>query len=451
MKMTSHRFFGGSAAATRYALLVMLTATAAAHAAAQAAQAAQAVVKVELRHVNGDAATWQLVRDGKPCFVQGAGGSDSLKLLAECGGNSIRTWGADNLAGKLDEAHRLGLSVTVGIWLGHERHGFNYGDPKQVEEQFQRAAAAIEKHKDHPAVLMWGIGNEMEGFGDGDNPLIWSAVEAIAKHAKEVDPNHPTMTVVAEIGGKRVEAIHKLCPSIDVVGINSYGGGPTVAKRYREARGTKPFVLTEFGPNGFWESPKTSWGAPIELTSTAKGHVYRKTYEQSVLAERDKLSLGAYAFLWGQKQEATPTWCGMLLKDGSRTEAADVMRQLWTGKPPPNRCPQITSLKLNGEDQVRGGSVVTATLDAADPDVGDASDAVKVKWELREEPSKPTAGGDPQQTPPTVAGTIERGDARGADVRLPTKPGPYRLFVSVHDDHGGAAVANVPILVKPQE
>jgi hypothetical protein len=33
-------------------------------------------------------------------------------------------------------------------------------------------------------------------------------------------------------------------------------------------------------------------------------------------------------------------------------------------------------------------------------------------------------------------------------VRLPSKPGGYRIFAFVHDDHGGAAVANVPLLVK---
>jgi hypothetical protein len=424
------------AAAAWYALLVMLA----------SAPAGAQPVPVELRHVNGDANAWQLVRDGKPYFINGVGGQDSLELLVDCGGNSIRTWGADNLGAKLDEAKRLGLTVTVGIWLGHERHGFNYNDAKQVAEQHERARAAIEKYKSHPAVLMWGIGNEMEGFGDGGNEKIWSAVEAIAKTAKQLDPNHPTMTVVAEIGGQRVPAIHKHCPSIDVIGINSYGGGPTVARRYREAGGKKPFVLTEFGPNGFWESGKTSWGAPLEPTSTAKAASYRKTYEGSILAEREKLCLGGYAFLWGQKQEATPTWFGMLLKDGSRTEAVDAMRQLWTGKPPPNRCPQITSLKLTGEDQQPPGGRVSAALASTDSD----GDELKVTWELREEPAEPTAGGDAQKTPPTHPDAIQRGDQRGVEVRLPQQPGAYRLFAFVHDPHGGAAVANVPILVKPQ-
>ena len=50
---------------------------------------------------------------------------------------------------------------------------------------------------------MWGIGNEMEGFDAGDNPKIWQYVQDIALMIKNIDPHHPTMTVIAEIGGNK--------------------------------------------------------------------------------------------------------------------------------------------------------------------------------------------------------------------------------------------------------
>ena len=43
------------------------------------------------------------------------------------------------------------------------------------------------------------------------------------------------------------------------------------------------------------------------------------------------LCLGTYAFKWGHKQEATPTWFGMFLPDGRRTPAIDTMTELWSG------------------------------------------------------------------------------------------------------------------------
>ena len=49
--------------------------------------------------------------------------------------------------------------------------------------------------------------------------------------AKKLDPNHPTMTVLSEIGGDRVKNVHRLCPDVDIVGINSYAGAVTLPKR----------------------------------------------------------------------------------------------------------------------------------------------------------------------------------------------------------------------------
>ena len=40
------------------------------------------------------------------------------------------------------------------------------------------------------------------------------------------------------------------------------------------------------------------------------------------------------------------------------------------------------------------------------------------------------------------------GDAHGAEIVAPKAGGIYRLFAYVHDNHGGAAVANIPLLVR---
>ncbi len=255
------------------------------------------------------------------------------------------------------------MSVTVGIWLGHERHGFRYDNPEMVAAQFEKAKAAFQKYKDHPAVLMWGIGNEMEG--DGKNEAIFVAVNNIAKMAKEVDPNHPTMTVISEFGdkGDKVKNIHRLCPDIDVIGVNS-GGGPSVAERYKQFGATKPFILTEFGPNGAWETARTTFKAPIEPTSTQKAAAYRAVYEKSVLGAKGTC-IGSYAFVWGSKMEATATWFGMVLPDGTRLASAETMSELWTGKPPANRVPIIHSIAFEGAD--RGKKATTSRSSSQPP------------------------------------------------------------------------------------
>ena len=385
---------------------------------------------------------WRMTRGGEPFVIQGVGGDQRLEALKAAGGNSIRTWSAEKLKPILDEAHRLGLTVTVGLWLGHERHGFNYNDADQVAAQVEAVRRAITQFKDHPAVLMWALGNEMEGNADGDNAAIWSAINNLAVLAKQLDPQHPTMTVIAEIGGQRVKNIHRLCPDVDVVGINSYGGGATIPKRYREAGGTKPYVLTEFGPPGMWETKKNDWGVALEPTSTEKATSYRATYAANVVGAKEQC-LGSYAFVWGQKQEATATWFGMLLPDGSRTEAVDVLSELWTGRPPANRCPSIKSLTLTGPAKVEPLATIKASLDATDPE----RDQLAVEWVLQAEQTVFSEGGDAVAVPPTFPAAIVKSSVTSVEVKLPADGGGYRLFAFVRDGQGGAAVANVPLFV----
>jgi hypothetical protein len=397
-------------------------------------------IPVELRQTENG---WQLLRGGEPYFIRGAGGQHSLQQLVAAGGNSVRTWGGDDIGPILDEAHSLGLSVTVGIWLGHERHGFDYRDETQVAEQLQRARNMVLKFKDHPAVLLWGIGNEMEGFEAGDDPVIWAAVNDVAAMVKKLDPAHPTMTVTAEIGGGRIECLHKHSPAIDIHGINSYGGAPSLAERLEAGGATKPYVVTEFGPPGSWEVAKTPWGAPIELTSTQKAASYRYAYEHAVANESGR-ALGSYAFTWGFKMEATATWFGMFLADGSRLGAVDAMTELWSGSAPGNVAPTVKPLTIDTESEVDPGDIISVRAVVADPEGG----PITAKWFLRPESGDYLTGGDFRANMPDIENAILAGRLDGARVRMPTDPGAYRLFFYAFDEAGNAATANIPLLVK---
>ena len=361
------------------------------------------------------------------------------------GGNSIRTWGTDDIGPLLDKADSLGLTVTVGFWMGQEQQGFDYSDPRQVARQYEQARQAILRWKDHPAVLAWGLGNEMEGFKEGDNPAVWAAVDSLAVLAHRLDPDHPTMTVMAELGGKRVESVHRYCPNVDIVGINSYGGASSIPERYRKAGGAKPYVVCEYGAPGTWEIGRNGWGAVEEWPSTEKAGFYRRTFD--ALTADSGLCLGSYAFLWGWKPEATPTWYGILLPDGSRLAAADALAEAWSGRPPANRCPAIESLSLEGPGEVAPGARVRAVLKASDPE----GDPLAATWVLTRDASLYESGGVDQPELPSFPRAIVRADAAGAELRMPAGGGRYRLFVYLRDGHDGAATANVPLLVQGPE
>lgn len=406
------------------------------------AQASPTIVKVVK---NGDG--FQLLRDGKPYLIRGVGfgvkdEEKGLKLLKEAGGNAIRTWGAENVTPLLDKAHAQGISVTIGIWLGHEQHGFKYDDPAQVSKQFEQARAFVRQYRDHPALLMWGIGNEMEGRGD--NARIWQAVNDIAKMVKQEDPNHPTMTVIAEVGGPKIPMLLKHCPDIDVLGVNSYAGLASMPRRLKEAGWTRPYVVTEFGPFGPWEVGKTSWNAPLEATSTEKAEVYRKNYTDSIAGQKG-WCLGSFAFLWGNKQEATATWFGMLLPDNTLLESVDVMTLAWTGKPPKNRAPQITLLDSEAKGkEVAPGARLVANVTASDPD----NDPLSIVWAVRSENTERRQGGDTERDPSEHPDAVRVPDGKRLVFEAPPKPGPYRVFVTVYDGRGRAATANFPFFVK---
>ncbi len=397
-------------------------------------------IPVELKKT---AQGWQLLRDSEPYFIKGAGGNASMEALAAAGANSIRTWSGDDIGERLDAAHDLGLSVTVGIWLGHERHGFDYSDEAQVRAQLEHARDIVERYKDHPAVLMWGIGNEMEGFEEGDDPVIWKAVNDVAAMVKELDPNHPTMTVTAFVHGGRIEYLHRKSPAIDVHGVNAYGGAVVVPEFLRDGGATKPFGLTEFGPVGPWEMQKTEWGAPYEQTSTEKAAFYKRAYEEGVTSASGR-ALGSYAFVWGHKMEATETWFGMFLNDGSRLAAVDVMTELWSGEPPDDLAPEIEPLVVEGPTGVSPGDIVRVGAAVSDPE----GEPLRVRWVLRAESGDYMTGGDFRPAIPDIEGSIIESGVDGAVLRMPEEPGPYRLFLYAYDAAGNAATANVPLLVK---
>jgi len=389
---------------------------------------------------------FQLYLNDEPYFIKGAGGQDRLDSLVNFGGNSIRTWGHDNAQEILDEAQRHGLTVTVGLWVQHERHGFNYDDEEAVQRQLEVFREVVRKHKDHPALLMWGVGNEMEL--NASNMKVWDAVNDIAEMIKEEDPNHPTLTAVAEIGPDKIREINNRVPAIDVLGINSYAGLNSIPERVREFGWEKPYVVTEWGPNGHWEVGRTEWNAPLEPTSAEKAALYEGRYDQVIEGDSERC-LGSYVFLWGQKQERTPTWYGLFLDTGEKTETADLMAYKWSGKWPSNRTPNVTSITmegLSGRQNVRvsAGSVGEAKVDAADPD----GDDLEFDWYVLKESTSTASGGDAEYRPDQMEGLlITVGDDGSLVFDIPDEPGAYRLFANVLDDNGNGGTANIPFYV----
>ena len=271
---------------------------------------------------------FELLKNGVPYYIKGAGAKDHFDLLVKSGANSIRVWSTNNKA-FLDSAHHYGLTVTLGLHVRPERSGMDYNDEYAVKGQIEYLKNEVLKYKDHPALLVWGIGNEVDL--KYSNFKVWETIEILAKFIKEVDPNHPTMTVIAGVDPSKAFHIKKYCPSVDILGLNVYGSIENAGANLRKFNWDKPYIVSEWGVNGPFEAKKTSWKAKIEPPNGVKADQRKRRYIE--LIEKDKeRCLGSYCFLWGQKQESTATWHGMFLSNGNPTEAVDVMQYCWTGE-----------------------------------------------------------------------------------------------------------------------
>jgi hypothetical protein len=393
-----------------------------------------------------------LQREGQPFFIRGVGGATELEDLAKIGGNSFRTWGAEQLAetrvgddgverSLLDHAHRLGLTVAAGYWLGHPRHGFDYTDAEAVRAQLQRVRRFVEQYKNHPAILVWGIGNEVEIEG-ADYEQVFKAINDAAKLVKSIDDAHPTMTVISEASPDKIKAFMRWCPDIDILGINSYGGLSTLGDRLREIGLDRPWIATEYGLLGHWEVSKAPWGAEYEMTSTEKASFLEQSYAGSITSACG--CLGGYAFFWGSKQECTATWYGMLLPDGTPLQSVEVLHEQWGGRPD-NRAPRVIGQIRSQVDPaaVTPGASMRVTVEARDPD----GDDLTYEWVLRRESTDRRKGGDLEAAPAELNPAFREPNPGTAKFAAPKNPGAYRLFVTIRDGTW-AATANVPFYVK---
>lgn len=396
------------------------------------AQAAHAAIPVRVGATG-------LVRDGKPYFVKGAGGSGSLEQLAARGANSIRTWDTNGLAATLDHAGKLGLTVSAGIWLEPECSWFSYRNPVHCDKQAERVCKQVILHRDHPALLAWGLGNEVEG--DGSNADFWRQLDRLAKMVKELDPAHPTFTAVAGANQAKVEGLMKHTPHLDYLGINTYGAVGTLRRQLGELGWKRPWMLTEWGPRGFWESPKTRFGAPLEQTSSEKADMIRRVYQTAVFP--DGGCLGSYVFVWGWKYEATATWFGIFTHEGESTAVADALQDVWSGTRPANHAPAIQKLAGVPKTSLTAGATFEAGAPATDPD----GDPLVWHWAVLPESKIHNASKRPPMPKPASGAVVSAAGDR-VTVKAPAKPGVYRLHAWVKDGKGHAATANMPFEVR---
>ena len=208
-----------------------------------------------------------------------------LPIISNLGFNTIRTWARISSRAFLDECAANGIYVIMGYPLNNSLDLSIIENRISLMDDF---SSYVDTYKDHPAVLMWAVGNEDNYHYMGDGQVLigedralspfYTMVNEMARAAYETEgPSyHPvmfpngdryyigrdsffvTITVTDADGQREEEYMRKVRASdtsmnyLDIWGANVYRG-PSFGTFFSEykARSDKPLIITEYGTDSF--------------------------------------------------------------------------------------------------------------------------------------------------------------------------------------------------------
>ena len=310
-------------------------------------------------------------------------GTNYLAMAKELGATTVRTWGIDQISKEyLDEAEKQGLRVNVGAWFSWCNPpgrpvdaSYVSNDSKYVEKREREKMMllnAVKAYKDHPAVLMWTIGNETIYFSNDKNEkaAFCKFIKEIIKEIKTIDPHHPVSYVCSGGWGllEELEYLQKYVPELDIIGVNQfcpYAGMDFVQGIWEWKKIDKPYYMGEFGPIGPWTSPKDIFGEPVDDDDLYKAKYY-DLYLYQIQMRQKKDCLGGYAYLLGTGTQDTLTWWNINYKRFKK-QSFQRIQYYYTGNAPKNFAPRITQLYMDRRI-VKPGEKITVMINGADRD-----------------------------------------------------------------------------------
>jgi hypothetical protein len=189
-----------------------------------------------------------------------------MPMVAELGVNTIRTyhaslwedqWGTiydcrDWMDNVLPAAEANGLMVIVGAWP-NTNPGADWNNASHRQTWTDIWQDMVNRFKDHPAVLMWGLGNEQIHTLPADQKqafMDW--MEQMIQWTHANDPNHPVFYPDYETFA--AELVRDNLPSLDIYGVQSYLY-PSIENYTQTVQNAqtvgKPIFFSEWGSDYF--------------------------------------------------------------------------------------------------------------------------------------------------------------------------------------------------------
>lgn len=398
-------------------------------------------------YVKGQRGSWYLEVDGKPFYIKGVGcglakskdGIDFLKMAKELGANAVRTWDTGQGTQEyFDTANSYGLKVAAGIWIDRLTdkaeisyiHNKNYVDAKRKE-----AIEYVKKFKDHPAILMWVIGNEIiaSTTDPQERIALCRFLESLYQEIHKIDPLHP-ITYASE-GIYDLKYLKEYVPSLDIIGINEYGSIRMVHGNWDFLKFDKPYVFTEYGASDLYGRPDIN-GCSIELSDENKAKKYAD-FAPTIFSFKG-YNLGGFAFHLGETSQNTMTYWN--INEGLCKRASFwKIYELYAGNKAPYRQVIIKKFFLSKIKDIEPQEEVEVNVDIEDQ----GNKNLTYSYALSSAREDYQAYYVNSYIPIKVSGK-----GNHISFKAPSKKGIYRFYCFVKDGQGNITSANKSISVK---
>ena len=194
-------------------------------------------------------------------------------LLLAMNVNTIRTWAQPPNNMLLNAMYYNGgepIYTIIGFWI--PTSGINYGDPAVIAQYENSFRNLVNQFRNHPGLLAWGIGNEVNLNVSGQDLANWYALAnrlAQVAYLAEGATYHPTIVVNGGLSGMAnvdYGSDDVSLTAVDLWGQNTYFGWDAHCFfDYYSRLSAKPLLFTEFGIDA-WNNARGTEYADVQAS-----------------------------------------------------------------------------------------------------------------------------------------------------------------------------------------